>query len=205
MRNLDYFLNDPWYHNNLLNNFFNFDNFRHFNQLVNYFLDSDLDFFYPFNDPWNLNNFLNYTVHNLNLFDVLNVWFFYFHNFRLLNNFLFNAFDWHNMRNMDSFDDNLWHFDGNSDDSVLEYRYLNLFLHNLDLFNNFLNNYVLYFLDFPWNNLLDDLLHKNLNGSNLRNVFFDNDWNLDSLRDVHDFIDYGLDWHQLLDIYGNFN
>lgn len=104
---------------------------------------------------------------DLDVFDVFDVRFFHLYKSQLFNNLFLDAFDWHNVRSMDSFNHNF--VDGDLDDSVLDNWYLNLSLNCLDYFNCILNENVLNSLYFSYFDSLD--------------YFFNDDFDFLDLRD----------------------
>ena len=190
LRDFNYFFDDSWDDDYLFNNFLNFNNLWHFNELLYNFFNQGWDSFNSFNDFLNwdnsvLDDFNDFRLFNKmvdNLFDFLdsvlvkdfgylNLDFFVDKSFNNLDNWLFDDFllDFNNFlnnRHLNYFLDNLFNR------PILHDRFFN---YSFDIFNpisvyNFLNN------------------NLNLNG------FFNNVMNLDNLlydsRDFDNFLDH---------------
>ena len=195
LRNLDYFFNNSWHNNYFLNNFFDLNDPRNFNKFVNDLLDFNFNFFDSFNNSWHFNDFLYNAVYNLNVFDVLDVWFFNLDNLRLFNYFFLDTFYWHNVRNMNSLDYNFRYLNINSHYSILKNRNFNLFLNSFDLLNHIFNYYVLNLFYFSYHYFLHNLFHNHLYSFDLLDSFFNNHRDLDSLRNIDNFVYDSLNWY----------
>lgn len=71
LRNLDYFFNNSWYHNNFFYNLLNLNNFRNFNHLFNDFLYRNLDFLDAVDMTKNLDDLFFNVLDRLRNFNVV--------------------------------------------------------------------------------------------------------------------------------------
>lgn len=82
LRYLDNFFNHSWNYNNLLDNFFNLDYFRHFNHLLNDLVNLNSHFLDSVYVSWNFNNFFLNILYRLRYLHIMIDNFLNFNKFR---------------------------------------------------------------------------------------------------------------------------
>ena len=210
---VDYFFNDLWDFNNLLddswnnNNFFNdfldLNNLGYFDHLFNDFINMDSDFFNSFDGSWDLYDLFDDDSDWVALSNVVVDWLFNFDDFVDFNNLINVPIDF----------DDPWNFDLLYDDLSDNFRYSYNSFHNEGYFNSLLNDVfdflnqmngvVNNFLDFFNSVYVDNLLFDHSDLSDCGNLNMDLDDLFNNLDNFHNSFVVLDDWNRLFDDHFN--